>query len=96
MMFGAAILAACAAPQRWTHPSLPSDQWSVDQATCKTRANRLIDRELTGADRRAGGARGALERDIQKYDATRRRDSYFADCLQGKGYVKDSAKGRDA
>ncbi len=86
------LLAACAAPVRWHHPSLQSDQWSIDQATCMARANRLIDKELGRQNRLADSSRSALERDFQHFDATKRRNAFFADCLRDKGYVKQTPK----
>jgi hypothetical protein len=86
------LLGACAAPARWSHPSLPSDQWSIDQATCKHRANRLIDRELARRNPLGDSGRTTLERNFQHFDATKRRNNLFAQCLRGKGYVKDPPK----
>ena len=92
LLCAAALLAACAGPSRWTHPSLPRDQWSIDQVGCKTSADRLIDRQLARGDGSSGLARSALEKDFEHFDARQRHKEFFARCLRDKGYVKDLPK----
>ena len=92
LVIAGVLLAACAAPVRWQHPSLRSDQWSIDRATCMARANRLIDKELGRQDRLADSRRSSLEKDFRHFDATKRRDAFFAGCLRDKGYVKQTPR----
>jgi hypothetical protein len=82
------LLAACVTQQRWQHPTLAPEQWRLDQATCKARANRLIDTELARRDPGGAGEPSALVASFRAHDARKRREVFFARCLKDKGYRK--------
>jgi hypothetical protein len=89
-------LAACAAPIRWQHPTVPRDRWSADFSACRADAERLISRELARGgdpfDRRGY----EIERNMRLFDARKRRDSFFSNCMREKGYRPIAGEQRSA
>lgn len=88
ILVGILGLAACSAPARWAHPTLPAEQWSLDASTCRAHANRLIEREIGRQGISSDRHVTELERNLHQFDAKKRRTEFFERCLRDKGYAK--------
>lgn len=93
----AMTLAACAAPiANWEHPTRPRDQWAADIAACRGNAELLIRRELAQAGDRRDPRESELEQRFRQFDARKRRNELFVDCVRDKGYVRATPGQRKA
>ncbi|HJO96438.1 MAG: hypothetical protein QGF38_10710 [Rhodospirillales bacterium] len=86
------LLAACAAPVRWHHASLPEDQWRRDEAACNRRAMQKVDRETalsdTVAGNRGSGQGAAYENAMARVAAAKRVRALVAACMTAGGYER--------
>jgi hypothetical protein len=87
-------VAACAEPARWQKPGAGADDWARDQSSCRYRARREADREFRALpperDSSLSGGRSALEQDMAVYDAKRREQRMFENCLRNLGYAPEA------
>ena len=85
------VVAACAAPVRWRHASLPEDQWRRDETTCNRRAEQKVDTETarrgTVAGNPALGSGAAYENAMARVEAAKRVRALVADCMSAGGYA---------
>ncbi len=87
-----ALLQGCAAREtRWTHPDLPSDQWSVDAAQCKWEARRKAEKEF---NEDSAIIIDSTFQDEQSFDTMmagvdvkKRSRELFTRCMRSLGYV---------
>lgn len=76
---------------KWNHPSASEDQWTVDNAGCRSRARRQVDKEAGIQD--YGGGIGDDEftagynRNMRSLDSKRRRQEIHENCLRRLGYT---------
>jgi hypothetical protein len=88
----ALVVAACAAPVRWRHASLPEDQWRRDEATCNRLARQKVDEETaqrdTVAGHRASGHGDAYESAMARVAAAKRVRTLAAQCMTAAGYER--------
>ena len=88
------VVAACAAPVRWRHASLPEDQWRRDETACNSRVVRKVDTEAARSDTVAGnralGHGAAYENAMARVAAAKRVRALVADCMTAGGYEKAS------
>ena len=85
------LVAACAAPVRWRHASLPEDQWRRDESACNRRAMQKVDTEAarrgTLTDIPALGHGAAYEDAMAHFEAAKRVRALVADCMMAGGYA---------
>lgn len=94
LVFSAAVLAlglaGCAAPKMvWQKPGMTQDEWAVDSATCRSRAQHLAEREYAAQpDASAGGVDNAGEFNamMRRHSAKRSTEDIYRRCLESKGY----------
>ena len=90
------VVAACAAPVRWRHASLPEDQWRRDEAACNRRAAQKVDSEVARrgavADNPALGHGAAYDNAMARVEAAQRVRALVADCMTAGGYEKAAPK----
>jgi hypothetical protein len=86
------LVAACAAPVRWRHASLPEDQWRRDEAACNRQAAQKVDEEAarrgTVPDDPSRGRGAAYENAMARVEAARRVRALVAECMARRGYEK--------
>ena len=88
----AVSLAACADKYVWQHSGLGQIRLSGDSAQCRAHAEKLIDDELSRAGPFDIQGRGQLERQFTLFDARKRRDQMFGNCMRDKGYKRIKVK----
>jgi len=85
------LVAACAAPVRWRHASLPEDQWRRDETACNRRAEQKVDTETARRDTVAGnpalGSGATYENAMARVEAAKRVRALVADCMSAGGYA---------
>jgi len=86
------LVAACAAPARWRHASLPEDQWRRDETACNRRAEQKVDTEMARRGAVAGnpalGQGATYENAMARVEAAKRVRALVADCMSAGGYEK--------
>lgn len=91
------LLSACAQSYRWQNPNRARDLWDPDQLECNRIASRQIDRELARDQIAAGGplygSARTLKSQFAKYDARKRRQVLFNDCMREWGYQREKKSG---
>ncbi len=83
-------LAGCAAPKKvWQKPGMNQDDWAVDSATCRSRAQYLAEREYASQpEGNAAGVDNASEYNamMRRHSAKRSTEDIYRRCLESKGY----------
>jgi uncharacterized lipoprotein YajG len=83
-------LTGCAAPKKvWQKPGMNQDDWAVDSATCRSRAQHLAEREYTSQpEGNAAGVDNANEFNamMRRHSAKRSIEDIYRRCLESKGY----------
>ena len=84
-------VAGCAAgPKKvWTKPGMTADDWAIDSATCRSRARRLVEDEVSmQAPVSHGGVNQGAGYDalMAGHSARRSTESLYRDCLKRLGY----------
>jgi len=85
------VLAGCLSnATTWHRPGTDRDQWAADSATCKLRAQKLVeDRYASHSSYMGNGGvdNSAGHRSLmRRHDAGRDMKSLYGDCLKRKGY----------
>ncbi len=79
-------------PGRWENPGVPEEQWSKDRSTCrrlaKTAAERKYVREHIYLGRGDFGTADTFESRMARYDAGKRGNRLFVNCMTRRGYSK--------
>lgn len=83
-------LVGCAATKKvWHKPGMTQDEWVVDSANCRSRAQRLAERDFAiqpGAE--PGGVDNGAGYDalMRRHSAKRNMEDIYRRCLERKGY----------
>jgi len=89
-VFLALAITGCTSTKKtWYKLDMTQDDWAIDSASCKSRARKLAENDLSrvpfgsagGIDNAAGYS--AL---MSRYGAKKNMESIFRRCLQAKGY----------
>ena len=83
---------ACADKYVWENWNLAKHRWAADNAECRSNASKLIDDELKSASPFNTQERGPLEQQFSLFDARKRRDQMFRNCMRDKGYKRVKLK----
>ncbi len=94
-LFVVVSLSACAQRVAWEHPTIPEDFWATDLGTCRDRATRLVERELSYQDPFKAAERTGLEQELAVFDARKRILKLTEECMRDKGY-RPVRKGKTA
>ncbi len=84
-------VSSCAPAISWQNANIPKENWAGDQADCRRKANRAIEKELRQDDLMStGGGYGSstLSSQLRVFDARKRRQLFLAQCMRERGYVK--------
>lgn len=82
-----AIAACSSAETRWQHPTIPSDQWSIDAAQCRHEARRAAEKEvLQGSTYGGNGDMDETDRAFLQADLEKRSRQLFEHCMRALGY----------
>jgi hypothetical protein len=92
LALAALSLAACADNYVWQNSRRAEHRLSADSAECRANAGKLIDDELRRASPFDIQERGQLERQFTLFDARKRRDLMFTNCMRDKGYKRVKVK----
>ncbi|MEK9752631.1 MAG: hypothetical protein VW338_05390 [Rhodospirillaceae bacterium] len=83
-------LAGCAQPKKvWQKPGLTEEQWVIDSANCRSRAQDLAERDYAGqpgADPAGVDNANSYNALMRNYGAKRNQESLYRRCLESKGY----------
>ena len=85
-------LAACADKIVWQNSRLAESRLSGDTVECRYNSEKLINDELKRASPFDTQGRGQLERQFTLFDARKRRDQMFSNCMLNKGYRRVKLK----
>ena len=85
-LIGLIALAGCAKNTEWQNPSKPARLWSSDARDCKRESNRLVNRELDNTSSVRDGERTTYDRQLARYDNSKRLKSFTDNCMASKGY----------
>jgi hypothetical protein len=85
-------LTACASKYVWQNSRLAEDRLSGDTAECHYNSEKLINDELKRSSPFGSQGRGQLERQFTMFDARKRRDQMFSNCMRDKGYIRVKVK----
>lgn len=88
----AVTLAACANKYVWQNSRLAENRLSGDTAECRYNSEKLINDELKQTSPFDTQERGQLERQFSLFDARKRRDQMFSNCMRDKGYRRVKVK----
>lgn len=88
----AVTLAACADKYVWQNSGLAENRLSADTAECRYSSEKLINDELKHTSPFDTQERGQLERQFTLFDAHKRRDQMFSNCMRDKGYRRVKVK----
>lgn len=90
LMVLAVTVAGCAAANKtWYKPDMTEDQWAVDSATCKSRAQRLAEDDYARRSRAPVGATDGMagyNALMDSHRVGRSAEGLYRDCLRRKGY----------
>ncbi len=100
------VLAYACADSRWRKDGVSEEQWRKDTTACRIKAAEAVRRENAHESRSrddggyspgyygrsSGGGAATLDRRMNAFDASRRRNELTADCLIRRGYrrIKDN------
>ncbi len=97
-LFVVPILAACSeGARRWENPAVAEDLWSNHREECRRQASRQAEREYVTLDQPDPGVTfgraTTLRSDFARFDASKRREDLFVNCMRDRGYrrVRDEA-----
>ena len=85
-------LGACASNYVWQNSRLAENRLSGDTAECRYNSEKLINDEMKHASPFDTQGRGQLERQFTLFDARKRRDQMFSNCMRDKGYRRVKVK----
>ena len=88
----AVTLAACAEKYVWQNSRLAENRLSSDSAECRYNSEKLINDELKQSSPFNTQGRGQLEQQFTLFDARKRRDQMFSNCMRDKGYRRVKVK----
>ncbi len=88
----AVTLAACADKYTWQNSRLAENRLFGDTAECRYNSEKLINDEMKRTSPFDTQGRGQLERQFTLFDARKRRDQMFSNCMRDKGYRRVKVK----
>ena len=82
--------AGCAAPKKvWQKPGMTQEQWAIDSANCRSRAQDLAERDYAASpESLPGGADNAdaYNAMMRTHNAKRGMEGFYRRCMETKGY----------
>ena len=85
-LIGLIALAGCAKNTEWQNRSKPTRSWTTDARDCNKVSNRLVNRELDNTSSVRDGERTTYDRQLARYDNSKRLRSFFDNCMSSRGY----------
>ena len=88
------------AAETWQKPGTTQGDWNSDKINCRSLARRKVDREYraeasqVGSDEYRVGT--TLSRTMKRYDAKKREQALFENCLKSRGFKKSIPGGGKA
>ena len=79
-------VSACAAPGAWENPNLDPGRWPLDRAECRSRAEAKVEGEFI-RDQDIGQP-DQWRRAMARFDAGKRAQALYANCMKTKGYAR--------
>ncbi len=92
-----ALVVSCAGDWPWEKPGVSEEQWSKDRSACrrlaKTSAEREYVREYIYLGRGDFGTANTFQTRMARYDAGKRSNQLFGECMARRGYGQIRGKG---
>ncbi len=84
-------------PVQWENPGVPKEQWSKDRSACRHLATTLAEREYVREHIYLGrgdfGTANTFQTRMARYDAGKRGNRLFDNCMARRGYSQIRGKG---